>query len=60
MVEYFWLFVKYHQDDWVDWQPVVQFVANNRVSETTICILLYTLHVVDLIMVDFEVAMLRL
>ena len=35
MEQYVRLFCNYAQDDWSDWLPLAEFVANNSVSETT-------------------------
>ena len=34
MEEYLRLYVNHHQDNWVDWQPLCEFDANNAISET--------------------------
>ncbi|TKA68421.1 hypothetical protein B0A49_13253, partial [Cryomyces minteri] len=35
MEQYLRMYVSYQQDDWVDWLPMAEFVANNHMSETT-------------------------
>src|SRR6266436_6125565 len=34
---YLWVFISHHQDDWVDWLPLVEFAYNNRVHSATCC-----------------------
>jgi len=35
MEQYLWVFINHQLDDWVHWLPLVEFAANNGVSETT-------------------------
>jgi len=35
VAQYLRMYVNYHQDDWVNWLPLVQFALNNRASSTT-------------------------
>jgi hypothetical protein len=37
MEQYLQVFVNHQQDDWVQWLPLVEFAANNEVSESTKC-----------------------
>jgi len=37
MEQYLPVFVNHQQDDWVQWLPLAEFVANNGVSESTKC-----------------------
>jgi len=37
MEQYLRVFVNHQQDDWVQWLPLVEFAANNGVSESTKC-----------------------
>jgi transposase InsO family protein len=37
MEQYLQVFVSHLQDDWVQWLPLAEFPANNRMSESTKC-----------------------
>jgi hypothetical protein len=37
MQQYFWNFVKYLQDNWVQWLQLSEFASNNHTSETINC-----------------------
>ncbi|SJL06853.1 uncharacterized protein ARMOST_10195 [Armillaria ostoyae] len=33
--KYLWIFINYHQTDWVDWLPLAEFAHNNRAHSAT-------------------------
>jgi hypothetical protein len=47
MEQYLRVFVNYQQDDWVQWLPLAEFAANNRVSESTKCTPFFAVQGVD-------------
>jgi hypothetical protein len=47
MEQYLLVFVNYQQDDCVQWLPLAEFAANNRISESTECTLFFAVQGTD-------------